>query len=172
MMSWRSMFYTKSLLECAQETRYTYATIREWYWQELDQWLESAFHCVSPELHAFERKLRQDQAAVQAGLTLMWSNALVGRMNYCLELLNRIVSWGFSFFIGEAGFKRIQSLKEHCPLTYIGSAPCHYVCHRQTYGSRIRASLIQYNSVKQAYLSKRSMYSQAKFILLRQRIFS
>jgi len=47
---------------------------------------------------------------------------------------------------------------------------CHYVCPRQTYERRIRASLIQYKRAKQGYFSKRTMYGRAAFPLLRQRV--
>ena len=45
--------------------------------EELDQWLQAAFHAGIPELRAFVKKLRQDQQAVQAGLVLKWSNDYV-----------------------------------------------------------------------------------------------
>ena len=47
--------------------------LRERHGHELDQWLAAAFHSGVPEWRAFVRKLRQDHAAVQAGLTLKWS---------------------------------------------------------------------------------------------------
>ena len=42
--------------------------------EELEQWLSAAFHADIPEFRPFVRKLRQDQMAVQAGLTLKWNN--------------------------------------------------------------------------------------------------
>jgi len=50
--------------------------------EELDQWLQAAFHAGIPELRAFVRKLRQDQQAIQAGLVLKWNNGMVeGHVN-------------------------------------------------------------------------------------------
>lgn len=51
--------------------------LRERRGEELDQWLHAAFHAGIPELRAFVIKLRQDQAAVQAGLILKWNNDYV-----------------------------------------------------------------------------------------------
>ena len=48
--------------------------LRERHGHELDQWLAAAFHSGVPEWRVFVRKLRQDHAAVQAGLTLKWNN--------------------------------------------------------------------------------------------------
>jgi transposase len=57
--------------------------------EELDQWLQAAFHAGIPELRAFVKKLRQDQQAVQAGLVLKWSNGMVeGHVNR-LKFLKR-----------------------------------------------------------------------------------
>jgi transposase len=56
--------------------------LRERRGAELDVWLEMAMHSGIPEWRAFVRKLRQDQAAVQAGLTLKWNNGSVeGHIN-------------------------------------------------------------------------------------------
>ena len=56
--------------------------LRERHGHELDQWLAAAFHSGVPEWRAFVRKLRQDHAAVQAGLTLKWNNGPVeGHIN-------------------------------------------------------------------------------------------
>ncbi|GHO90290.1 hypothetical protein KSF_003380 [Reticulibacter mediterranei] len=50
--------------------------------EELDEWLQTAFHAGIPELRAFVNKLRQDQEAVQAGLVLKWNNGVVeGHVN-------------------------------------------------------------------------------------------
>jgi transposase len=56
--------------------------LRERHGHELDQWLAAAFHSGVPEWRSFVRKLRQDHAAVQAGLTLKWNNGPVeGHIN-------------------------------------------------------------------------------------------
>ena len=66
--------------------------LRERHGHELDQWLAAAFHSEVPEWRAFVRKLRQDHAAVQAGLTLKWNNGPVeGHINR-LKFVKRIVS--------------------------------------------------------------------------------
>jgi transposase len=63
--------------------------LRERRGEELDQWLHAAFHAGIPELRAFVIKLRQDQAAVQAGLILKWNNGMVeGHVNR-LKFLKR-----------------------------------------------------------------------------------
>lgn len=50
--------------------------------EELESWMQAAFHSTIPELRSFVNKLCQDQAAVQAGLTLKWKNGMVeGYMN-------------------------------------------------------------------------------------------
>jgi len=56
--------------------------VRERRGEELDAWLETAMSSGIPEWRAFVRKLRQDHAAVQAGLTLKWNNGPVeGHIN-------------------------------------------------------------------------------------------
>lgn len=56
--------------------------VRERHGEELDQWLQAAFHSAVPEWRAFVRKLRQDYAAVQAGLLFKWNNGPVeGHIN-------------------------------------------------------------------------------------------
>jgi transposase len=56
--------------------------LRERRGEELDAWLETAMHSGIPEWRAFVRKLRQDHAAVWAGLTLKWNNGPVeGHIN-------------------------------------------------------------------------------------------
>ena len=56
--------------------------LRDRHGEELDQWLQAAFHAGIPELRAFVNKLRQDQEAVQAGLVLKWNNGVVeGHVN-------------------------------------------------------------------------------------------
>lgn len=63
--------------------------LRQRHGEELDHWLEAAFHSGIPEWRAFVRKLRQDHAAVQAGLTLKWNNGQVeGHINR-LKFLKR-----------------------------------------------------------------------------------
>lgn len=50
--------------------------------QQLESWMQEAEQSHVPELRNFVKKLRQDQAAVQAGLTLPWSNGVVeGHVN-------------------------------------------------------------------------------------------
>lgn len=50
--------------------------------EDLETWMRAAFRSGLPELRSFVNKLRQDQAAVQAGLTLKWNNGMVeGHIN-------------------------------------------------------------------------------------------
>lgn len=50
--------------------------------QQLEAWIQEAQQSHIRELHNFVEKLRQDQSAVQAGLTLPWSNGVVeGHVN-------------------------------------------------------------------------------------------
>ncbi len=57
--------------------------------EELEQWVQNALQSHIPEMIAFAQKLRQDQAAVQVGLTLKWNNGVVeGNVNR-LKLLKR-----------------------------------------------------------------------------------
>ena len=59
--------------------------------EELKAWLQNALQSNIPEMIAFARKLRQDQAAVQVGLTLQWNNGVVeGNVNR-LKLLKRSI---------------------------------------------------------------------------------
>ena len=68
--------------QCAQ-------LLRDRRGEDLDEWLQAAFHADIPELRAFVRKLRQDQQAVQAGLVLKWNNGMVeGHVNR-LKFLKR-----------------------------------------------------------------------------------
>lgn len=56
--------------------------LRERRGEELDAWLETAMYSGIPQWRAFVRKLRQDHAAVWAGLTLKWNNGPVeGHIN-------------------------------------------------------------------------------------------
>ena len=51
--------------------------------------MRAAFHSGLPELRSFVNKLRQDQAAVQVGLTLKWNNGMAqGHINR-LKFLKR-----------------------------------------------------------------------------------
>jgi transposase len=57
--------------------------------EELEHWLQNALQSNIPEMIAFAKKLRQDQAAVQVGLTLQWNNGVVeGNVNR-LKLIKR-----------------------------------------------------------------------------------
>ena len=50
--------------------------------QHLEEWMEKALHSGIGEIRNFVEKLRQDQAAVQAGLTMQWNNGVVeGHVN-------------------------------------------------------------------------------------------
>lgn len=51
--------------------------------------MQAAFHSTIPELRSFMTKLCQDQAAVQAGLTLKWKNGMVERHMLRLQFLKR-----------------------------------------------------------------------------------
>jgi transposase len=57
--------------------------------ERLARWLEDAAECRVPELAAFVVKLRQDLAAVQAGLTLAWSQGQTEGQILKLKLLRR-----------------------------------------------------------------------------------
>jgi transposase len=60
--------------------------------ERLDVWLAQVQENQLPELQSFASGVEQDQAAVQAGLTLVYSNGQVeGQVNK-LKLLKRIVS--------------------------------------------------------------------------------
>jgi transposase len=63
--------------------------LRERRGEDLDAWLQAAFHTGIPELRTCVNTLRQDQAAVQAGLVLKWNNGVVeGHVNR-LKFLKR-----------------------------------------------------------------------------------
>jgi len=51
--------------------------------------MQVAFHSTIPELRSFVNKLCQDQAAVQAGLTLKWKNGMVEGHMLRLKFLKR-----------------------------------------------------------------------------------
>lgn len=62
---------------------------RERHGEDLEHWMHSAFHSGIPELRSFVNKLRQDQAAVQAGFVLKRNNGVVeGHVNR-LKFLKR-----------------------------------------------------------------------------------
>lgn len=59
--------------------------------QQLEAWMERVQQSNIREMHNFVKKLRQDQDAVQAGLTLSWSNGVVeGHVNR-LKCLKRMM---------------------------------------------------------------------------------
>jgi transposase len=65
--------------------------------EELTQWLAAASHSGMAQWRAFVCKLRQDQVAVQAGLTLKWNTRwLEGHINR-LKLLKRGMYWRAKF---------------------------------------------------------------------------
>lgn len=83
--------------------------LRERHGEDLDQWLDTAFSSGIPEWRAFVRKLRQDQAAVQAGLVLKWNNGPVeGQINR-LKLLKR----SMYDIVGECLQQRPERLSYH-----------------------------------------------------------
>ena len=63
--------------------------VRERKGEHLDQWLESVHESALPELQTFAAGIQRDKAAVQAGLTLPYSNGLLeGQINR-LKLIKR-----------------------------------------------------------------------------------
>ena len=87
--------------------------------EQLDMWLKAVQASHLEAFQSFVTGVHQDKDAVLAGLTLPWSNGPVeGQVNR-LKLIKRIVSWGFSFSVGEAGLKRTQGLKQRRPLTNV-----------------------------------------------------
>ena len=68
------------------------AMARERTGSQLAKWLEQAEASKVPEMRAFARSLRSDEAAVAAGLTLEWSNgqteAQVGRLKTLKRTMN------------------------------------------------------------------------------------
>jgi transposase len=59
--------------------------------QQLEAWMEQVQQSNIREMQNFVKKLRQDQDAVQAGLTLSWSNGVVeGHVNR-LKCLKRMM---------------------------------------------------------------------------------
>ncbi|HEY6286186.1 MAG TPA: hypothetical protein VIX20_11025, partial [Ktedonobacteraceae bacterium] len=67
--------------------------------EELESWILAAFHSTIPELRSFVHKLCQDQAAVQAGLTLKWKNGMVEGEGHLhrLQFLKRSMSGRTNF---------------------------------------------------------------------------
>jgi transposase len=63
--------------------------LRERRGKELGHWMQATLHSSIPELRSFARKLRQDQEAVQAGLTLRWNNGIVEGHTNRLKFLKR-----------------------------------------------------------------------------------
>jgi len=68
--------------------------------------MQAAFHSTIPELRSFVNTLCQDQAAVQAGLTLKWKNGMVEGHMLRLKFLKRsmygranLISCGYGFCI-------------------------------------------------------------------------
>jgi transposase len=57
--------------------------------ERLPTWLERAAHCAAPDLARFAAKLREDHAAVQAGLTLRYSNGQTEGQVTRLKLVKR-----------------------------------------------------------------------------------
>ena len=57
--------------------------------EELESWMQAVFHSTNPELRSFVNKLCQDQAAVQAGLTLKWKNGMVEGHMHRIKFLKR-----------------------------------------------------------------------------------
>lgn len=74
--------------------------------KDLERWLQNALQSNIPEMIAFAQKLRQDQAAVQVGLTLQWNNGVVeGNVNR-LKLIKRSM-------YGRANFDLRNFLSHH-----------------------------------------------------------
>jgi transposase len=74
--------------------------------ERLDEWLERARASPIPELQRLVRSIHKDKAAVQAGLTLTYSNGVVeGKVNK-LKLIKRM---GF----GRAGFALLRQRVLH-----------------------------------------------------------
>src|SRR5262249_54810561 len=70
--------------------------------QPLSDWLDKVEHCACSELRGFARSLRQDEAAVAAGLREQWSNGKVeGHVNR-LKVLKRQM-------YGRAGFRLLRA---------------------------------------------------------------
>ena len=77
--------------------------------ERLDGWLKQVTLSQIPEFRRLVRSINRDKAAVLAGLTLPCSQGQVEGQITKLKLIKRIVSWGFSFSVAEAGLKRLQN---------------------------------------------------------------
>jgi transposase len=65
------------------------AILRQRQGHQLQIWLEAVEQRGEPELQAFARNLRKEESAVQAGLTLPWSNGPTEGFVCRLKLLKR-----------------------------------------------------------------------------------
>ena len=95
----------------------------------LDAWLERIASSDLAELQSFAAGVEKDKAAVKAGLTWPINNAQVEGQVTKLKLLKRIVSMSVSFSDEKALLRRVQSLKEHHPLTNVQGAPAVSLLH-------------------------------------------
>jgi transposase len=77
------------------------AMVRERRGQDLEAWMAEATHSHIPELARFARGLREDLTAIQAGLSLEWSNGVTEGHVHRLKLLKR---QGY----GRAGFALLR----------------------------------------------------------------
>lgn len=74
--------------------------------EDLEGWMQDALQCKTPEVRKFAQKMRNDQAAILAGLTLEWSSGQVeGQVNR-LKLLKRQI-------FGRAGFLLLRQRVLH-----------------------------------------------------------
>jgi transposase len=63
--------------------------VREKTGEQLASWLATIMEAGVPPLQGFAQSLQEDQAAVQAGLTLKWSNGQTEGQIHRLKLLKR-----------------------------------------------------------------------------------
>lgn len=79
-------------IERVMEVVDTFVTmLRTLQGQHLEEWMEKALQSDIREIHNFVEKLRQDQVAVQAGLTMQWNNGVVeGHVNR-LKCIKRVM---------------------------------------------------------------------------------
>jgi transposase len=75
--------------------------VREHAGEELDSWIASAMASGVPDVRRYACGLLKDKAAVQAGLTLCWSNGQVEGQIHRLKLLKRQM-------YGRAGFELLR----------------------------------------------------------------
>jgi transposase len=78
------------------------AMIRKKLQQPLADWLQKAERSPYPEMRGFARSLRQDEAAVAAGLNEKWSNGPVEGANNRLKTIKRQM-------YGRAGFQLLRT---------------------------------------------------------------